>query len=145
MLQRYATEGEAFMNSIVTGDEAWAHHYEPETKRQSMQWHHLGSPSPKKFKVTPSAGKVMITVFWDARGVLLIEFLPNGETINSACYQATLMKLAVTIRRKRPHLQNVILHHDNARPHSACDKCSHCSKGADCAATLSVQPRFSAV
>ena len=61
----------------------------------------------------------MITVFWDARGVLLIEFLPNGETINSACYQATLMKLAVTIRRKRPHLQNVILHHDNARPHTA--------------------------
>ena len=119
LLKRYASEGEAFMNSIVTGDESWAHHYEPETKRQSMQWHHLGSPSPKKFKVTPSAGKVMITVFWDACGVLLVEFLQKGQTINSACYQATLMKLAAAIRRKRPNLQNVILHHDNARPHTA--------------------------
>jgi [histone H3]-lysine36 N-dimethyltransferase SETMAR len=119
LLQRYASEGNAFMDSIVTGDESWAHHYEPETKRQSMQWHHLGSPSPKKFKLAPSAGKVMITVFWDACGVLLIDYLPKGETVNSTRYQETLKKLAVAIRRKRPNLQNVILHHDNARPHTS--------------------------
>jgi len=119
MLQRYRVEGEEFMNSIVTGDESWAHHYEPETKRQSMQWHHLGSPSPKKFKLSPSAGKVMITVFWDIQGVLFLDFLPKGKTINSARYQETLKKLARCIRRKRPNLQDVILHHDNARPHTA--------------------------
>lgn len=119
MLQRYRNEGEQFMNSIVTGDESWAHHYEPETKRQSMQWRHLGSPSPKKFKLSPSAGKVMLTVFWDSRGVLLLDFLPKGETINSARYQETLKKLARSIRLKRPDLQDVILHHDNARPHTA--------------------------
>ncbi|PNF40096.1 hypothetical protein B7P43_G10713 [Cryptotermes secundus] len=33
---------------IVTGDESWFHHFEPETKRQSMKWHHLHSPSKKK-------------------------------------------------------------------------------------------------
>jgi histone-lysine N-methyltransferase SETMAR len=119
MLQRYLNEGEQFMNSIVTGDESWAHHYEPETKRQSMQWRHLGSPSPKKFKLSPSAGKVMITVLWDSRGVLLLDFLPKGETVNSARYQETLKKLARSIRLKRPDLQDVILHHDNARPHTA--------------------------
>jgi histone-lysine N-methyltransferase SETMAR len=119
MLQRVQNEGEQFMNRIVTGDESWAHHYEPETKRQSMQWHHLGSPSPKKFKLSPSAGKVMITVFWDSRGVLLLDFLPKGETINSVRYQETLKKLNRSIRLKRPDLQGVILHHDNARPHTA--------------------------
>src|SRR6476619_7374733 len=119
LLQRYASEGKAFMNSIVTGDESWAHHYEPETKRQSMQWHHLGSLSLKKFKLSPSAGKVMITVFWDSHSVLLLDFLPKGETINSARYQETLKKLARSIRRKRPDLQDVILHHYNARPHTA--------------------------
>ncbi len=31
-----------------------------------MEWHH--PTSPRKFKVTPSAGKVMSTVFWDADG-----------------------------------------------------------------------------
>ena len=37
LLERYDAEGEAFLSRIVTGDETWAHHYEPETKRQSME------------------------------------------------------------------------------------------------------------
>ena len=74
-----------------------------------MQWHHLGSPSPKKFKLAPSAGKVMITVFWDSRGVILLDFLPKGETLNSTRYPESLKKLARAIRLKRPNLQNVIL------------------------------------
>jgi len=37
---------------IVTGDETWAHHYEPEMKRQSMERHHPQSPRKKKFKTT---------------------------------------------------------------------------------------------
>ena len=104
-------EGDQFMNSIVTGDESWAHHYEPESKRQSMQWHHLGSPSPKKFKSSSSAGKVMMTGFWDHRGVIFTDFLPKGETVNSRRYCDTLKKLARAIRVKRPSMQKVILHH----------------------------------
>jgi hypothetical protein len=35
-----------------------------------MEWHHPTSPWRKKFKVTPSAGKVMATIFSDAEGVI---------------------------------------------------------------------------
>jgi histone-lysine N-methyltransferase SETMAR len=119
LLVRYQSEGDTFMTSIVTGDETWVHHHEPETKRQSMQWRHLGSPSPKKFKLAPSAGKLMMTIFWDVDGVILTDFLPKGETINSIQYQETLKKLAAAIHRKRPGSRSTILHHDNARPHTA--------------------------
>ncbi|PNF23461.1 hypothetical protein B7P43_G08383 [Cryptotermes secundus] len=37
LLQRYRHEGSAFLLCIVTGDESWFHHLEPETKRQSME------------------------------------------------------------------------------------------------------------
>jgi hypothetical protein len=37
----------------------------------SVQWKHPSSPSAKKLKVTPSGGKVMLTVFWESQGVLL--------------------------------------------------------------------------
>jgi hypothetical protein len=30
--------------------------------------------NPVKLKVTPSAGKIMLTVFWDSQGILLIHF-----------------------------------------------------------------------
>jgi hypothetical protein len=72
-LERFDAEGETFLSRIVTGDETWAHHYEAETKRQSVEWHHPQSPRKKKFKTTTSAGKVMIIEFWDTDGVILME------------------------------------------------------------------------
>ena len=110
-----------FLDSIVTGDETLSHHCTPETKQDSMTWKHPSSPVAKKFKVMRSAKKIMGTVFWDSRGVLLFETLQPGETINAARYCQTLDKLREAIRRKRPgQLTNgVILQHDNATPHTA--------------------------
>jgi len=62
-LQRYQDEGDDMLSRIVTGDDSWVHHYEPETKRASIQWKHTASPAHKKFKVTPLTRKVMLTVF----------------------------------------------------------------------------------
>jgi hypothetical protein len=39
-LKHYAQEGDEFLDSIVTGDETWVFHHTPESKQQSLQWHH---------------------------------------------------------------------------------------------------------
>jgi hypothetical protein len=58
-------DAEVMLKRIVTGVDSWVHHYQPESKRASMQWKHRSSTSrsTKKFKVTPAVGKVMLTVF----------------------------------------------------------------------------------
>ena len=84
-----------------------------------MEWHHMNSPSKKKVKTVPSAAKVMGTVFWDAEGLILAEFLERGQTITAAGYVQTLHKLCRALRDKRPG-RNIIILHDNARPHAAC-------------------------
>ena len=73
------------------------------------------------FKQTISTRKNMCTVFWDRQGVLLVEFLPQGTTINSAVYCETLKKLRHAIQNKRRGMLSVtiLLLHDNARQHSA--------------------------
>ncbi|KAJ4428302.1 hypothetical protein ANN_24320 [Periplaneta americana] len=55
------------------------------------------------------------------KGVLLIEFLPRGETINRETYCQTLKKLRRAIQNKRRGMltDGVVLLHDNARPHTA--------------------------
>jgi len=63
LLEWYSREGDNFLNRIINGDETWVHHSEPETKRQSMQWKHTSSPSSKKFKSQPSAGRLLLMVF----------------------------------------------------------------------------------
>ena len=72
MLRRYRDEGDDFLLSIVIGEESRFHHFDPEMKRQSMEWHHLDSPAKKKPKTMPSAKKIMGTVFRDAEGCFLI-------------------------------------------------------------------------
>ena len=67
--------GGGFLFWIVTSDKTWTHHYELETKRQSMEWHHPQSPRKKKFKTTPSAGQVTFTIFWDIDGVILVDVI----------------------------------------------------------------------
>ena len=121
-LDRYVNERDNFLDRIVTGDETWIHYYEPESKRQSMEWKHPNSPCKKKFKTQPSAGKLMLTVFWDSQGPLLEHYHERGTTINSVRYSEMLTaKLKPAIRSKRRGLlsKGVVLLHDNARPHTA--------------------------
>ncbi|GBM43234.1 Zinc finger protein 45 [Araneus ventricosus] len=63
----------------------------------------------------------MVTVFWDAQGILLIEFMTRGTTINSEVYCRTLKKLKRAIQNKRRGLlsSGVVLLRDNACPHTA--------------------------
>jgi len=108
---------EFLAQNFATGDKSWVYHYDPENKRQSMEYRHPGSPSVKKFRTVPSAKKVMLTIFWDARGVLDMEFLTKGSKVNSDSYCATLLSLKQRIRRIRPERNTLLLHHDNTRPH----------------------------
>jgi hypothetical protein len=84
-----------------------------------MEWHHTTSHRKKKFKAIPSASKVMATVVWDCEGMILIDVLPRSQKINLHVYAETPKKL---FRRVSPHrdMTNVLLHHDNARPHKVC-------------------------
>jgi hypothetical protein len=73
-------------------------------------------PRKKKLKTAPSAGKVMVTVFWDCDGVILVGVMPRGTTINSEAYINTLNKLKKNFRRVRPgkNPAEMLLQHDNA-------------------------------
>ena len=53
------------LDALVTCDESWIYCYDLETKRQSSQWKHAGSPRPKKARQSKSTHKLlMIPFFW---------------------------------------------------------------------------------
>ena len=39
-LLEYCQSDKTFLQQIVTGDETWVHHFEPESKKASMEWRH---------------------------------------------------------------------------------------------------------
>ena len=86
LLKWFRSKEDDFLSHLVTVDETWVHYYEQENKAQSCQSVGPGSLRPKKFKMQPSAGKVMTTVFWDAQGVIMLDFLAKKGTITGAYY-----------------------------------------------------------
>jgi histone-lysine N-methyltransferase SETMAR len=82
---------------------------------------HTSSPIKKKFRQTISTRKITCIVFWDRKGVLLVEFLPQGSTINAGVYCDTVQKLHHAIQNKCHGMlsQCVVMLLDNARLHTA--------------------------
>jgi hypothetical protein len=86
LLEWYRKVGEAFLKRVVTRYETLVYRFEPGSKQQSMHWKHPNSPMTTKFKAQPSAGKVLLTLFWDSEGPLLEHYQVKGETLNSERY-----------------------------------------------------------
>ena len=69
-------------------------------------------------KTQPSAVKVMATVFWDAKGVIMLDLLPKRSTMTGVYYANLLDQLRTAIReqKRRGKLsKGVLLQQDNAR------------------------------
>jgi len=101
-------------------DETWLYHYDLETKQQSMEWRHSGSPRPKKFQVQKSTGKVLVSILWDQDSILLID-LPKGQTINEEYYSSLLVQLKDILKEKwrRKVTKGVLFLHDSDPAHCA--------------------------
>ena len=120
LLKQFRSKEDDFLSHLVTVDETWVHYYDPENKAQSCQSVGPGSPRPKKFETQPSDGKVMATVFWDAQGIIMLDFLAKKSTITVAYYANLLDQLRTVIREKRRGKlsKGILLQQDNARVHT---------------------------
>lgn len=110
---------EPFLRRMITGDEKWIL-YRNVTQKKS--WVPKGSQAAVVPKPEIHQKKVMLSCWWDCKGVVFFELLPDGQTINSDVYTRQLEDLRSAIATKRPELANrygVVFQHDNAKPHTS--------------------------
>ena len=77
-LRQRALDDPSFMSSVITGDESWVYGYDPEIKQQPSQWKSPGSQRMKKARQSRSATKSMLIGFFDIRGIVHLQFAPEG-------------------------------------------------------------------
>ena len=120
-MEYFRRDSNDFLSRLVSMDETWLYHYDPETKQQSMEWQHSCSPRSKKFRVQKSARKVLASIFWDLGGILLINYLPKDQTINAEYYSSLLVQFKDILKEKRDgnFTKGFLSLHDNAPSHRA--------------------------
>ena len=84
--------------------ESWIYCYDPETKRQSSQWKHAGSPKPKKARQSKSTHKLLMIPFFDSTGMIYMHWVLTGQTVNKEYYVEVLREFRKRFRQKRPAL-----------------------------------------
>ena len=91
----------------------------PESKRERYEWKFPYEKATQKMKTCgESKGRCfMLFVFWDSRGIVLLDFAERNATINLD-YNCDLLK---QVRRKRRKVRNLPYWflHDNASIHSS--------------------------
>jgi len=87
LLERFEKDGEDFLKKIITGNETWVHHYDPENKRQSMEYRH--KESPHTYLLTPWSRVLLEKLTGSAAGQEIPRFFGTRRFITvltSACH-----------------------------------------------------------
>jgi histone-lysine N-methyltransferase SETMAR len=121
LLNRYAAND--FLCQLVTMDEVWIY-WDNDGSCHHRSWRGDGDVPDVEVRRVLTTRKHLMSVFWDCKGVLLMEVLPQGQTINADRYCNQLDHLVLAIQQKRRRLLGGGYHqihylHDNARPHTA--------------------------
>ena len=95
-------ENVLFLKQIVTGDEKWILYNNVEWKSWWGKWN---EPPPTTPKASLQPKMVMLCVWWDWKGVLYYELLPENRTINSNKYCSQLDQLKAALDEKWPELE----------------------------------------
>lgn len=91
MLERVSSNP-TFMKRIVTSDETWVYEFDMQTSQLASKWRLPTEPKRKKPRQSRSKVNVMLTVFFDYRGVEHSEFLPEGLTVNEEYYLSVMRR-----------------------------------------------------
>lgn len=106
-----------FLHRVITGDEKWVLYNNFCRKRH---WGKAGESPLVSSKPSTHPEKVLLCCWWDFKGVVYYELLPPNTTVTSELYCSQLDRLDAALHEKRSQYNgDVILLHDNAKPHTA--------------------------
>ena len=118
LYKRLSTLGPQQRNHVVTGDQSWVFlRNEP-----SKMWLKRGEEPPIRVKKSLGDEKVMMTVLFTRRVILLVDFLPIGQKYNSEYMTSVILpnlvaKIKETSPNKNPH--RWFIHLDNSPVHNS--------------------------
>lgn len=122
MLKIYKNCEPRRLDEIVTGDETWVYMYEPRRKSQNKAWIPKGGIRPQIARRQRSQKKVLYTIFFNTKGIVLQKPCKQGETITGKFYRDSVLsdiKKFYATSRPTAGMRGIKILHDNAPAHKS--------------------------
>ena len=110
------------MEEIVTGDETWIYHFQPDSKSKNKVW--VSSEGDRSVIVgrCKTSNRMLYAIFFDSKGPVLQSPVPKGSSVTGKFYRESVLTQLVDYnqkRRPRTGVCGITLLHDNAPAHKS--------------------------
>ena len=106
---------------IVTGDETWIYHFQPDSKAKNKVWVSSEGNRPVIAHRCKTSNRMLYAIFFDSKGPVLQIPVPKGSSVTEKFYRESVLNQLVDFYQKRRPYTGVSskLLHDNAPAHKS--------------------------
>ena len=105
------------LEEIVTSDETWIYHFQPDSKAKNKVWVSSEGNRPVIVRHCKTSNRMLYTIFFDSKGPVLQIPVPKGSFVTGKFYRESVLTQLVNFyqkRRLRTGVRGIKLLHDNA-------------------------------
>ena len=110
------------LEEIVTGDETWIFHFQPDSKAKNKVWVTSEGDRPVIACRCKISNRMLYAIFFDSKGPVLQIPVPKGGSVTGKFYRESVLTQLVDFyqkRRPRTGVCGIKLLHDNAPAHKS--------------------------
>ena len=110
------------MEEIVTGDETWIYHFQPNSKVKNKVWVSSEGNRPVIACRCKTSNRMLYAIFFDLKGPVLQILVPKGSSVAGKFYRENVLTQLVDFYQKRrpcTGVGGIKLLHDNTPAHKS--------------------------
>ena len=107
---------------IVTGDETWIYHFQPDSKAKNKVWVSSEGDRPVIARRCKTSNRMLYAIFFDLKGPVLQIPVQKGSPVYGKFYRESVFTQLVDFymkRRQRTGVHGIKFLHDNAPAHKS--------------------------
>ena len=120
VIEKYDKCDPRHLEEIVTDDETWIYHFQPDSKAKNEVWVSSEGDRPVIAGHCKTSNRMLYAIFFDSKGPVLHIPVPKGSSVTGKFYRESVLTQLVDFyqkRRLRIGVHSIKLLHDNAPAH----------------------------
>ena len=122
VIEKYDKCNPRCLQEIVTGDETWIYHFQPDSKAKNKVWVSSEGGRPVIACRCKTSNRMLYAIFFDSKGPVPQIPDPKGSSVTGKIYRESVLTQLVDFyqkRRPRAGVRGIKLLHDNAPAHKS--------------------------